>query len=869
MASSRARVAILLGTVAALVAGLVLAVPAGATPTRTVRYVIPQRVCAAATRPHQATCFAIRLKQVPKGTRGAKAYVQKAPSYPFGPAGGYTPGDLATAYGVNPAGGANQTVAIVDWYGDPNIRSDLNTFDANYGLPAETSTSFRVVNQNGAASPLPPPPGAGDVNTSTEIALDVESVRGMCHRCKILLILANSPYNSDLAAAENTAASMGATEISNSFGEPEVGTDPNFQAAFNHPGIVITASTGDDGWYGWDIANDRLGSASQPNIPAAYPTVTAVAGTSLALNPDGTRQSETVWNGNGPDDEHGFTFYVSLGASGGGCSLTFGAPRWQAALPGFAAEGCNGKRQTGDVAADADPSPGFGIYNSADGTGWETVGGTSLSSPLVAAMWALAGGAGGIAYPAQSLYLNSQAHPASAHDVTSGGNAFCGGDSLSNCSAVLKGETSPPTGNPNGIGLGVLDCGYPYNGGAGTLANRRQCNAGSGYDGPSGVGTPNGLGVFAPVPNGGVISLAPSRLLDTRTSHPVAARGTLRLPVTGRGGVPGSNVSAVVLNVTVTAPTAGGYITAYADGATRPTASNLNFARGETVPNLVLAPVGADGAVDLYNGSAGTTHLVADVSGYVVSGTPLVAGGLGSVAPARLLDTRTTSALSPTETAALQVDGRGGVPASGVSAVVLNVTVVGPTAGGFITAYPDGTTQPTASNLNFRRGQTVPNLVVAPVGADGKVDLYNGSAGDTQLIADVAGYFITGSSTQQGTFAPVGPARILDTRTGSPVGAAATAALTVTGQGGVPSSGVSAVILNVTVTQPQRGGFLTVWADGAPQPFASNLNFVAGQTVPNLVLAPVGPDGKVDIYNGSSGTTHVVVDVSGYVRDGT
>jgi hypothetical protein len=824
----------------------------------------------------------MRLKPVPKGTRGAKAYVQQAPAYSVGPAGGYTPADLASAYQVNPAGGSSQTVAIVDWNGDPNIKSDLNHFDANYGLPAETSTSFRVVNQNGAASPLPPVGGG----TSTEIALDVESVRALCHGCKILLILANGPNNTDLATAENRAALMGATEISNSFGEPEAGTSTSFQAAFNHPGIAITASTGDHGWYDWDFANDGSNGASDnmPNIPAAYPTVTAVAGTALALNADGTRNEEDVWNENGPDDENGlspfFGWTGAQGASGGGCSFTFAAPRWQAALPGFASEGCNGKRQTGDIAALADPYTGFDIYDSQGSGGWVTIGGTSLASPLVAAMWALAGGSGGTAYPAQSLYANFQQHPSSVYDVTAGGNSFCAGDSLANCSSVLENETTPPTGNPNNLvngnsqypngAAGLLDCAYPYDGSAGTLPNHQQCYAGPGYDGASGVGAPNGVSVFRPnLAPGAVVSLAPARLLDTRSSHPVAAHGTQVLPVTGRGGVPASGVSAVVLNVTVTSPTAGGYITAYADGASRPTASNLNFVKGQTVPNLVVAPVGADGKVDLYNGSAGNTQLIADVAGYVVAGSPVVAGGLASLPPARLLDTRPVRAMFPKETAFLQVTGRGGVPASGVSAVVLNVTVTSPTAGGYITAYADGASRPTASNLNFVKGQTVPNLVVAPVGADGKVDLYNGSAGNTQLIADVAGYFTSGSSTQQGTFAPIGPARLLDTRSSGPVAAHHAAVLTVAGHGGVPAAGVSAVILNVTETQPQRSGYLTVWADGAPQPTASNLNFVAGQTVPNLVLAPVGADGKVDIYDGSSGSVQMIVDVAGYVRNGT
>jgi alpha-tubulin suppressor-like RCC1 family protein len=205
-------------------------------------------------------------------------------------------------------------------------------------------------------------------------------------------------------------------------------------------------------------------------------------------------------------------------------------------------------------------------------------------------------------------------------------------------------------------------------------------------------------------------------------------------------------VSAVVLNVTVTQPTRPGYLTVYADGTTRPGVSNLNFVAGQTVPNLVIAGVGADGMVALHNESAGTVHLVADVSGYYVAGAPTVAGAFGSLSPSRLLDTRTglgaqKSAVAAGGTVRLQVTGRGGVPASDVSAVVLNVTVTQPTRPGYLTVYADGTTRPGVSNLNFVAGQTVPNLVIAGVGADGMVALHNESAGTVHLVADVSGYY--------------------------------------------------------------------------------------------------------------------------------
>src|ERR1035437_9204600 len=354
---------------------------------------------------------------------------------------------------------------------------------------------------------------------------------------------------------------------------------------------------------------------------------------------------------------------------------------------------------------------------------------------------------------------------------------------------------------------------------------------------------------------------------------------TCKIKCTGRGCVPASGVAAVVLNVTVVDPTGLGYVTAYADGATRPLASNLNFVAGQTVPNLVIAPVGAGGKVDLYNGSNGTVQLLADVSGYYLSGAPTVPGAFGSLAPSRLLDTRdgTGAPAAPVAsggTVALQVTGRGGVPASGVSAVVLNVTVVDPTGLGYVTAYADGATRPLASNLNFVAGQTVPNLVIAPVRAGGKGDLYNGSNGTVQLLADVSGYYLSGAPAVPGAFGSLAPSRLLDTRDGAgaaaaPVAAGGTVALQVTGRGGVPASGVSAVVLNVTVVDPTGLGYVTAYADGATRPLASNLNFVAGQSVPNLVIAPVGAGGKVDLYNGSSGTVQLLADVSGWFSNTT
>ena len=384
--------------------------------------------------------------------------------------------------------------------------------------------------------------------------------------------------------------------------------------------------------------------------------------------------------------------------------------------------------------------------------------------------------------------------------------------------------------------------------------------------------------------------LAPARVLDTRAGNGAPASAvpngaTLDVQVTGRGGVPATGVSAVVLNLTVTEPWAGGHLTLWPTGETRPLASNLNVDPGQTVANLATVKVGADGRVSVFNG-AGLNHLILDVAGWY--GPSRGAGGAAfhSVAPARILDTRTGNRAPPGRVATsapidLRVAGRGGVPATGASAVVLNVTVTEPVRGGFLTAWPAGEARPLASNLNFTAGQTVPNLVTVKLGAGGTVSLYHSGSG-AHLVADVAGWF---GESPGARYHPVLPTRLLDTRIPViqlPPGALPPGAvyppphypnvvpaggvvdLQVTGPDRAAAAGASAAILNVTAVDPAGGGFLTVWPAGQARPLASNLNFAAGRTVPNLVVAKLGADGKVSIYNGSGGTVHVVADVAGW-----
>ena len=365
--------------------------------------------------------------------------------------------------------------------------------------------------------------------------------------------------------------------------------------------------------------------------------------------------------------------------------------------------------------------------------------------------------------------------------------------------------------------------------------------------------------------------LVPSRVLDTRVgvgapAELVGAGGVVALDVTGVGGVPDVGVGAVALNVTAVAASASTYVTVWPHGAVRPVASSLNLARGDTAPNLVVTKVGRDGKVDLFN-NAGVVHLLADVVGWFPE-----ASSLQPLVPARILDTRTgvgaaKARVGPSRTVAVQATGRGGIPATGVAAVVVNLTGVSPSATTYVTAFPAGQTAPLASNLNLVKGQVRPNLAIVKLGTGGRFSLFN-KTGEVDLLADVVGWFPTSSA-----YRPLTPARVLDTRTGlgapkAALGARRTLTLTVTSRGGVPSTGVGAVVLNLTGIAPTASTFVTAWPTGQPRPTASVLNLTSGQVAPNLVVVKVGTGGAVSIYN-NAGSTHLAADVVGWFPTGT
>jgi hypothetical protein len=361
----------------------------------------------------------------------AKAIAQSnglGPKIMSGPTG-LGPKQIQAAYKLSGLSSGGRTVAIVDAFDDPNAASDLATFRSTYGLPACTTANgcFKKVNQAGAASPLP----SGDYGWAEEESLDLDAVSSACPDCHILLVEANSANTSDLEQAEDTAAgSAGVAAVSNSYGGSEDSSILAADAHFNHPGVAITASSGDSGYgVSW---------------PASSQYVTGVGGTTLSSASNARGWNETAWSG-----------------AGSGCSAFEPKPSWQHDT------GCS-KRTVADVSADADPNSGLGVYDTYNscGTssfcdfligigaaqgldGWAQVGGTSLSSPLIASVYALAGNTSSITYGSYPY-----SHTGSLFDVTSGSNSSSG-------------------------------CSPSY-----------LCTAGAGYDGPTGLGTPNGTGAF-------------------------------------------------------------------------------------------------------------------------------------------------------------------------------------------------------------------------------------------------------------------------------------------------------------------------------------------------------------------------------------
>jgi len=425
-----------------------------------------------------------------------------------------------------------------------------------------------------------------------------------------------------------------------------------------------------------------------------------------------------------------------------------------------------------------------------------------------------------------------------------------------------------------GVGVGTPEAGAQTPtapGASGVQPTAREPDRGAEPTGPQ-VGE-DSVDTTSVSPDGEFTPVTPARILDTRDgtggfSTAVGSATTIDVQVAGTGGLPTTGVAAAVLNVTVTSTTLPSFLTLWPAGQGRPVVSNLNWVPGQTVANLTTVKVGGGGKVSVYN-HLGSTDVVIDVVGFYASGTGPSGSRFHPVGPSRYFDTRDTGTpFGQGESRGFQVTGRNGVPASGVTAVAMNVTVTGSTLGGFVTVSPGDVPTPLASNINFVPGATVPNLVIVRVPPNGLVSFYN-RFGSVHLIADVVGWYDQDRLTESGRYVPLDPTRIVDTRnSNAAVGEQSSFAFAVAGFAGVPGTGAGSVVMNVTATEPTADSYLTVYPDGTALPLASNLNYGPGQTVPNLVIGRLGPNGYARAYN-RWGSVHVVVDVSGYFTEVT
>ena len=448
------------------------------------------------------------------------------------------------------------TVAVVDAGDLPTAEADLAAYRSQFDLPPCTTANgcFRKVNQTGGTDFSNTP----DVGWGLEIALDIEMVSAACPNCNILLVEADSYYLSDLGTAVNTAVSMGAIAVSNSYGSQEYSTSgPQLDKYYNHPGVAITVATGDCGYNCAGVFHQAV--YNKVEYPAASQYVIAVGGTRLTKDGSARGWTESAW-GDG------------YGGAGSGCSLYEPKPSWQQDT------GCS-KRTQADVSAVADPATGVAVYENSHWYGG--IGGTSAASPIIAAAFALAGRPAVGTYPVSYLYGDT----ADLNDVIGGNNDVTWGTCpvnsyLCNGTAGYDGPTG--RGTPNGTGA---------------------------FTAPLSTMLPSTYH-----------ALSPARILDTRDGTGLSGAFSSHLArtfqVSGRGGVP-SNATAVTGNLTVTKQTSLGYLYIGPIARNNPTSSTLNFPTGDDRANAVTVALGAGGTLSVtYAAVPGATaQAIFDVTG--------------------------------------------------------------------------------------------------------------------------------------------------------------------------------------------------------------------------------------------------------------
>ena len=862
--------------------------------------------------PGYAQCFALRRTD----TATSSVSPHSLPS-------GYGPADLASAYAL-PAGlGAGVTVAIVDAYDLPTAASDLATYRSTYGLPPCTTANgcFRKVNQNGVAGSYP----AANDGWGGEIALDIDMVSATCPSCKIVLVEATDASMLNLATAVNTAVSMGAVAVSNSYGGAEASAAANnyLDAYYNHSGVAIVASSGD---CGYNCAPSGNSLVPDVEYPALSKYVVSVGGTSLNRSGTARGWTESVWSDSSTNS-----------GAGSGCSLYEAKPAWQTD------PGCTTRMST-DVSAVADPDTGVAVYlTTSKAQGWGIFGGTSAASPIIASIYAMARGQSTVSSPASYLYSGTSY----LNDVTSGDNDIWG------------------------------DCPISY-----------YCTGVVGYDGPSGLGTPNGIRAFN----------SSHLMFPGAPAGASAARGDQSATVSW--GVPASDGGSAVIEYTVasTPPSAGcstaGALTCNVPGLTNGTAytfqitaqNGLGFGPATTTAavtpaGLPPAPTGVTAtasnlSAEVVWSSAGNNG--STISGYTVSAsdgthnctwssgplTCLVAGltngtsytfqvratnGVGTGSPSAASNSVTPAAVPEKPTGVVATGGKATAtvswtaPADNGSAITAYaVSSTPPSAGctttGALTCDVSGLTNGTSYTFTVRAtnasGPSLSSIASNPVtpadvpGAPAGVTAVSGKSSATVSWtaaatngAPITGYTVTSSPASGGctwtsgplgctvsgltpaasysfrvtatnsegtgpgassavivisyngaTYHAVTPARVLDSRIG--LGGsrfnsqAKQTVIVANGASGVPADAV-AVTGNVTITEPTREGYVTVAPSltSGVAPSTSTINFPTADTRANAVTVPLAPGGKLDVMYWSvstSATVSIIFDVTGY-----
>jgi hypothetical protein len=831
--------------------------------------------------PGSAQCLAVRRIDV-----AARAAASVSPQ---NPPQGYSPSDLQSAYALPSmtAGvGSGMVVGIVDAYDLPTAESDLAVYRSQWGLSACTSSGpnpcFQQVDERG--QPVDRTPGdtyyvAPDAGWGTEIALDIELVSAVCPNCRIVLVEAFNNSWDNLGTAVDRAVTMGAVAVSNSYVGPESPNTSTVEAHFTHPGVAITAASGDCGYDCVGTFGVPTGDHAAVGYPASSTHVIAVGGTRLTRDLSTARGwSEAAWGD-------------AYGGGGSGCSTLVPRPSWQPAGV------CGAYRSSADVSAVADPATGVAMYVTTTVEGvttsqWTVEGGTSAASPIVAAAYGLAGGPTAD-YPVKTLY----ADPSGLFDAIGGNNDV----TFHSCGEIVL------------------------------------CNALTGYDGPTGLGTPHGIGAFnavATVPgkptnlaaspgnasirlswaepdNGGAAITSYTVTETPSTTVPCTMTGVASCTATGLTNGSPYTFTIHASNSVGAGPESDPSVSASPAAAAvpgKPTAvSGIGFAATATMSWTAPSDTGGS-AIKGYtvtsspDGKQCTTTgaLTCSVTGltagrvytFTVTATNDTGTGpksdpsatvftIGSTyhpmaTPVRMLDSRTGNGFGGKLVANIprtfQVGGRDVVPLA-ATAVTGNVTVTGETSSWAVFIGPNPTASPKSSTINFIKGDILANGVTVALSSTGSLSAtFMAKAGNTtDLVFDVTGYFTPDDSGA--TYHRLDPFRIVDSRVGTGLTQKLVAnthvSFDVRLHGGVPAE-ATAVTGNVTVVNSTSSWAMYVGPDPLDNPQSSTINFKRGQIVANNVTVGLTDTGQLNatFISSAGNKTDLVFDVTGYYSPG-